>query len=119
MLMNWLCSSLMTFPFSSARIAETFASWPGLSGSSTETVKILSRWIRPCWIREAMVMTSMFPPLRMLTIFLFLTSRCFSAATVRRPEFSTIILWFSTMSRKATISSLSLMVMMPSTFSLM
>ena len=64
-----------------------------------------------------MVITSMLPPLRMLTIFLFFTSRCFSAATVSSPEFSTIILWFSTMSRKATISSSSLMVMMLSTFS--
>ena len=93
------------------------ASWPGLSGSSTETVKMRSRMTSPCWIREAMVITSMFPPERMLTTFLSRNSRCFKAATVRRPEFSTIILWFSTMSRKATMSSLSLMVMMLSTFS--
>ena len=65
---------------------------------------------------EDMVITSMFPPLKMATIFFFCTFKCFKAATVRRPEFSTIILWFSTMSRKATISSLSSMVMMSSMF---
>ena len=52
----------------------------------------LSLWIRPCCTMEAMVITSMLPPLRMETIFLFSTFICFKAATVRRPEFSTIIL---------------------------
>ena len=85
---NWLWSSLMTFPFSFAITWETRTSSPGLSGRRTDTVKIRSLWISPFWITEDMVMTSIFPPLKIETIFLPLTSRCFNAATVRRPEFS-------------------------------
>ena len=116
MLINWLCSSLMILPCSFARSSATFASSPGLSGRRTDTVKILSLWIRPCWTIEDIVITSIFPPLSIETIFFFSTFKCFKAATVRSPEFSTIILWFSTISRKATINSLSSMVMMSSTF---
>ena len=115
---NWLWSSLMTFPFSFAITWETRTSSPGLSGRRTDTVKIRSLWISPFWITEDMVMTSIFPPLKIETIFLPLTSRCFNAATVRRPEFSTIILWFSTISRNATISSSSSTVMISSRFCL-
>ena len=50
------------------------------------------------------------------TTLLSVTSRCFNAATVRRPEFSTTILWFSTISRKLTISSSSVTVIMSSRF---
>ena len=115
-LTNWLWSSLMTFPWFSAMTLATRTSSPGLSGMRTDTVKIRSRWIRPCCTTEDMVITSIFPPLKIETIFFFSTFKCFKAATVRRPEFSTIILWFSTISRKATISSLSSIVMMSSTF---
>ena len=68
-------------------------------------------------MREDMVMMSMLPPVRMGTTFWFLQSRWYRAATVRRPAFSTIILWVSVMSRKAETSSLSSMVMMSSKFS--
>ena len=61
-------------------------------------------------------MTSMLPPERIETTRRFSAGRCFSAATVRSPEFSTIILWFSTMSRNATISSSSGTVMTSSRF---
>ena len=64
-------------------------------------------------------MTSMLPPLRIDTTLLPLTFRCFNAATVKSPEFSTTILWFSTISRKLTTSSSSVTVMMSSRFFLM
>ena len=111
-----MCSSLMTFPCSFASVSETFASSPGLSGSNTETVKIRSRKISPCCTTEDIVITSMFPPLKMDTTRLSLTFKCFNAATVSSPEFSTIILWFSTISRKLTISSSSVTVIMSSRF---
>ena len=63
-----------------------------LSGSNTDTVKIRSLKIRPCCTTEDMVMTSILPPLRIDTIRLSFTFNCFKAATVSRPEFSTIIL---------------------------
>ena len=50
------------------------------------------------------------------TTRLSLTFKCFNAATVSSPEFSTIILWFSTISRKLTISSSSVTVIMSSRF---
>ena len=56
------------------------------------------------------------PPLSIETTLLFLHLRCFNAATVRSPEFSTIILWFSIISRKFTISSLSSTVIISSIF---
>ena len=61
-------------------------------------------------------MTSIFPPLNIDTTRLSFTLRCFNAATVRRPEFSTIILWFSTISRNATINSSSSTVIISSRF---
>ena len=97
-------------------IPETLQSSPGLSGSRTDTVKILSLKISPCCTTEDMVMTSMLPPLKMDTIRLSDTSRCFNAATVKSPEFSTIILWFSTISRNAATNSSSSTVMMSSKF---
>ena len=106
----------MTFPLTSAITPATLESSPGLSGRRTETVKILSRKIRPCCTTEDIVITSILPPLKMDTTFLFFTSRYFKAATVRRPEFSTIILWFSTMSRNATTRSSSGTVMISSRF---
>lgn len=63
-----------------------------------------------------MVMTSMFPPESTLTTFLPVQSKWFRAAMGSRPAFSTIILCFSITSRKASTSSSSSMVMMPSTF---
>ena len=63
-----------------------------------------------------MVMISMLPPLRTLTTFLSLQSIWRRAATVRSPEFSTTILWFSTISRKATTSSSSDTVTISSRF---
>ncbi len=116
---NWLCSSFMTLPCASAIVDDTFDSSPGLSGKSTDTVKMRSRKISPCCTTEDMVMTSMLPPLSMATMRLSDTPRCFRAATESSPEFSTIILWFSTMSRKATTSSSSSTVMMSSRFFLM
>ena len=106
----------MTFPCSFAITVATRTSSPALSGSRTDTVKIRSLWIRPNCTTEDMVITSMFPPLKIDTTFLSFTSRYFRAATVRSPEFSTIILWFSTISRKATIRSSSSMVMISSRF---
>ena len=61
-------------------------------------------------------MTSMFPPERTLTTFLPWQSRWLRAAMESSPAFSTIILCFSIMSRKASTSSSSLMVMMSSIF---
>ena len=46
-LTNWLCSSLMTLPCCSAIRPDTLHSSPGLSGSSTDTVKIRSLKISP------------------------------------------------------------------------
>ena len=60
----------------------------------------------------------MLPPDKIDTIFLFLTSNCFNAATVNRPEFSTIILWFSTISRNDTTKSSSGTVIISSRLSL-
>ena len=88
----------------------------GRSGSWTAKVKILPRQISPCWIREDMVITSMLPPDRTETTFFPWQSRCFRAATVSRPEFSTTILCRSVMSRKASTSSPSSMVSTRSTF---
>ena len=116
MLTNWLCSSLITFPFASAMMEATRTSSPGLSGRSTDTVKIRLLWTSPCCTTDDMVITSIFPPERMDTIFLPFTFNCFTAATVKRPEFSTTILWFSTISRNATIKSSSGTVMMSSRF---
>ena len=97
-------------------VSDTFASSPGLSGSRTETVKIRSRKIKPCCTTEDIVITSIFPPLKMDTTRLSFTFKWFNAATVKRPEFSTTILWFSTISRKLTISSSSVTVMISSRF---
>ena len=58
----------------------------------------------------------MLPPLKIDTTRLSFTPKCFNAATVRRPEFSTTILWFSTISRNATTSSSSSTVMISSKF---
>ena len=65
------------------------------------------------------MITSMLPPLKIDTTRLFFAFNFFNAATVSSPEFSTIILWFSTMSRNATISSSSSTVMISSRFFLM
>ena len=113
---NWLCSSLITLPLTPAMIPDTLHSSPGLSGSNTDTVKIRSLKIRPCCTTEDMVMTSILPPLRIDTIRLSFTFNCFKAATVSSPEFSTIILWFSTISRKATTRSSSSTVITSSRF---
>ena len=94
----------------------TRTSSPGRSGSSTLTVKMRSRLMRPDCTTDDIVMTSMLPPESTETTFLPVKSRWRSAATVSRPEFSTTILWLSTMSRKATTSSSSSTVMMPSRF---
>ncbi len=75
------------------------------------------RWMRPCCTTELMVITSMLPPERIAATRLPSAGRCLAAATVSRPEFSTIILWFSTMSRKATMSSSSSTVSISSTLS--
>ena len=64
----------------------------GLSGRNTDTVKIRSLMINQCCTKDAIVMTSIFPPLMIETTFLFLTSRCFNAAIVSNPEFSANIL---------------------------
>ena len=56
----------------SAIIEATRTSSPGLSGIRTDTVKILSRWIKPCCTTEDMVITSIFPPLKMDTTFFIL-----------------------------------------------
>ena len=115
-LTNWLCSSLITLPLASAIIDETLTSSPGLSGRRTDTVNILLLCTRPCCTTDDIVITSILPPERIETIFLFLTSRYLRAATVKSPEFSTIILWFSTISRKATIKSSSGTVIISSIF---
>ena len=70
----------------------------------------------PCWTTEDIVMTSILPPLKIQTIFLPLQFNCFNADTVSRPEFSTTILWFSTISKKLTIKSWSSTVIISSTF---
>ena len=62
-------------------------------------------------------MISIFPPLKIETTFFPSGFKCFKAATVRSPEFSTSILWFSKMSRNATINSSSSMVIISSKFS--
>ena len=103
-------------PLFRASRPDTRISSPGRSGSSTEKVKIRPRLIRPCWTREAMVITSMLPPERTETTFLPSISRCFRAATVSRPAFSTTILCFSITSRKASTSSASGMDRTRSTF---
>ena len=118
MLTNWLCSSLITFPCSSAIVFATRTSSPGLSGRSTDTEKIRSLWINPCCTMDDMVMTSILPPLKIQTTFLPVRSICFKAATERSPEFSTTILWFSTISRNAPTSSSSSTVRISSTFSI-
>ena len=107
----------MMLPCTSATVCATRASSPGLSGRSTDTEKIRSLWINPCWTIEDIVITSIFPPLNTQTTFFPLMSICFNAATERSPEFSTIILWFSTMSRNAPISSSSSTRRISSTFS--
>ena len=62
------------------------------------------------------VVTSMLPPERTQTTFLPSYPRWRRAATGSRPAFSTTILCRSMMSRKASTSSLSSMVMTRSTF---
>ena len=59
---------------------------------------------------------SILPPLKIETTRLPLQSRCFNAATVSKPEFSTNILWFSKISKKLTINSSSSTAMISSIF---
>ena len=106
----------MTLPLASATIWATRSSSPGRSGSWTEKVNTRPRLISPCCTKEATVITSMLPPERTGTTFLPLHFRWYRAAMGSRPAFSTIILCFSIMSRKASTSSLSSMVMMSSIF---
>ena len=106
----------MTLPLREAITSDTFVSSPGLSGSSTDTVKIRSLKISPCCTTEDIVIISIFPPLRIETIRFPFTFKRFRAATVSKPEFSTTILWFSTISKNATTNSSSSTVKISSRF---
>lgn len=65
----------------------TRTSSPGLSGRSTDTVKIRLLWTSPCCTTDDMVITSIFPPERMDTIFLPFTFNCFTALRLKDLNF--------------------------------